>query len=257
MRILITNDDGIHAPGLAALKRSLEALGEVVAVAPERPRSASGHAITLHKPLRLREVRMADGSVGYASNGTPADCVALGTSEHLGGRPDLVVSGINLGPNLGIDVIYSGTVAAAMEGAICGLPSFAVSLAAREQCDFGPAAEFAAVLAAEILRRGLPPGCFLNVNVPALPKDRLRGVAITRQGPLRYQNRMERRTDPMGEHYYWFTGERIGHGDGPGTDAYAISHQLISITPIRIDLTSEPALAELEGWSLSWPSESP
>jgi len=130
MRILITNDDGIHAAGLLALRVALAPLGEVVAIAPERPRSACGHAITLHKPLRLTSVKLADGAEGFATNGTPADCVALGTSEHLGRRPDLVVSGINLGPNLGVDMFYSGTVAAAMEAAICGLPAFAISIAA-------------------------------------------------------------------------------------------------------------------------------
>ena len=253
MKILITNDDGIHAPGLLALKRALAPLGEVVAIAPERPRSACGHAITLHKPLRLTKVHMADGGEGYASNGTPADCVALGTSEHLGATPDLVISGINLGPNLGVDMIYSGTVAAAMEAAICGLPSFAISVTSYDTTGFQPAAEFAAVLAGELLRRKLPNGCFLNVNVPPVPREQIAGVAFTRQGPLRYDNRMERRTDPGGEHYYWFTGQRVNHDDGPGSDVEAVSRHLISVTPVRLDLTNEAALDQLSGWTIEWP----
>src|SRR4030065_35483 len=139
MRILVTNDDGIHAAGLTALCSALRHLGEVVVIAPEMPRSACGHAITLHKPLRLTSVEMPDGGRGYASNGTPADCVALGVSDHVGGVPDLVVSGINRGPNLGVDMTYSGTVAAAMEAAICGLPSFAISVASYEKAGCGPA----------------------------------------------------------------------------------------------------------------------
>ncbi len=253
MRILITNDDGIHAAGLLSLRQALAPLGEVVAIAPERPRSACGHAITLHKPLRVVPVKMADGGEGFASNGTPVDCVALGTSEHLGGPPDLVVSGINLGPNLGVDMIYSGTVAAAMEAAICGLPSFAISVASYHGNDFGAAAEFAAVLAGELLKGRLPRGAFLNVNVPAVPKAEIAGVAFTRQGPVRYDNRIERRTDPRGGHYYWLTGERVNHGDGPGSDVDAVLHHLVSVTPVRLDLTSESALEKLSDWSLPWP----
>jgi len=253
MRILITNDDGIHAPGLLSLRKALAPLGEVVAIAPERPRSACGHAITLHKPLRVALVKMADGGEGFASNGTPVDCVALGTSNHLGGPPEVVVSGINLGPNLGVDMIYSGTVAAAMEAAICGLPSFAISVASYQADDFGPAAEFAALLAGELLKGKLPQGAFLNVNVPAVPKAQIAGVAFTRQGPLRYDNRIERRTDPRGEHYYWLTGERVNHDDGPGSDVDAISRQMVSVTPVQLDLTSEAMLEKLRDWPLHWP----
>jgi 5'-nucleotidase len=254
MRILITNDDGIHAPGLTALYRALASLGEVTAVAPERPRSACGHAITLHKPLRVRPVEMPDGGVGYASNGTPADCVALGASEHLGGAPDLVVSGINLGPNLGVDMTYSGTVAAAMEAAICGLPSFAISVVSYERAEFGPAAEFAAYLAQAIIAHGLGARSFLNVNVPATPREEIAGVSITRQGRLRYSNRIERRTDPRGGAYYWLTGERVGRSEQEGGDVDAIARNRISVTPVRLDLTNDDLLGELSSWSLTWPA---
>ncbi|MFB3881779.1 MAG: 5'/3'-nucleotidase SurE [Armatimonadota bacterium] len=253
MRILITNDDGVHAPGLLALYRALRPLGQVTAIAPERPRSACGHAITLHKPLRLRPVEMPDGAAGYASNGTPADCVALGASEHLGGPPDLVVSGINLGPNLGVDMTYSGTVAAAMEAAICGLPSFAISVASYQQPIFGPAAEFAAYLAQALVRRAGTSSGFLNVNVPAVAKDQIHGVRITHQGRIRYTNRIERRTDPRGGAYYWLTGERVDRSEHAGGDFDAVEANWISVTPVRLDLTDEPALDSLAAWDLRWP----
>jgi 5'-nucleotidase len=253
MTILITNDDGIHAAGLLALYSSLRQLGTVTAIAPERPRSACGHAITLHKPLRLRAVEMPDGETGYASNGTPADCIALGVSSHVGGVPDLVVSGINLGPNLGVDMTYSGTVAAATEAAICGIPSFAISVASYEKADFGPAAEFARYLAEQIGEHGLQQASFLNVNVPAVPRTEIRGVTVTRQGRARYSNRIERRTDPRGGAYYWLTGERVDPSKQPGGDADAISHQTVSVTPVRLDLTDEALMDELSGWELDWP----
>src|SRR5512142_2356312 len=161
MRILITNDDGLLAPGLLSLKAALASLGEVVALAPERPRSACGHAITLHKPLRVTPMALPDGTEGLACNGTPSDCVGLAVSGHVGPRPDLIISGINLGPNVGWDLTYSGTVAAAMEAAINGLPSFAISIDSYEVVDFAPAAEFAAHVADTVLREGLPRDSFL------------------------------------------------------------------------------------------------
>jgi 5'-nucleotidase len=253
MRILITNDDGIHAPGLLALYQALRPLGEVTAIAPERPRSACGHAITLHKPLRVRPVEMPDGGPGYASNGTPADCVALGASEHLGGVPDLVVAGINCGPNLGVDMTYSGTVAAAMEAAICGIRSFAISVASYERPIFGPAAEFAAYLAQALLQRAESVTGFLNVNVPAVPKEQIRGVQITHQGRIRYTNRIEQRTDPRGGAYYWLTGERVDRSEHPGGDFDAVEGNQISVTPVRLDFTDERALDALAAWDLHWP----
>jgi 5'-nucleotidase len=254
MKILITNDDGIHAAGLLALRGALAPLGEVVAIAPERPRSACGHAITLHKPLRLTRVAMIDGAEGFASNGTPADCVALGTSEHLGGPPDLVVAGINSGPNLGIDMIYSGTVAAAMEAAICGIPSFSISIASYRLAEFGGAAEFACVLAQVVFEKKLPRGSFLNVNVPAVPRDQIAGVAITRPGSIRYENRIEKRTDPRGGAYYWLTGDRLDQRDGEGSDVEAIARNVISVTPITLDLSDHALAQALAGWGLRWPT---
>jgi len=253
MRILVTNDDGIHAAGLLALRAALMRVGEVVAIAPDRPRSACGHAVTLHKPLRLRRVEMPGGGEGYATNGTPSDCVALGVSEHAGERPQMVVAGINAGSNLGWDLTYSGTVAAAMEGTICGLPSIAVSITSPTPSDFGVAADFARHLCEMVVRHGLPRDTFLNVNVPDLPADKIAGVAITHQGRLVYDSRIERRTDPRGAAYYWFGGERTDHHGQPGSDVDAVAESRISVTPIRLDLTDHETLASLQAWDLRWP----
>ncbi len=206
-QLLLTNDDGIYAEGIAVLRAALLEVGEVTVVAPERPRSASGHAITLHKPLRADLVQLPQGGEGYASNGTPSDCVVLGLYA-LMPHCDLVIAGINLGPNLGEDLTYSGTVSAAMEGAICGKPALAASIAVYERPDFGPAARFIARLARQVLQHGLPPDVLLNVNVPNLPEDALAGVAITHQGKRRYEGRVERRVDPRGRPYYWLIPSR-------------------------------------------------
>src|SRR5579884_3925612 len=193
MRILLTNDDGIYAPGILAAKTALDSLGEVWMVAPERPRSAAGHAITLHKPLRIMPITLPNGIKGYATNGMPTDCVMLGFEILMEGYCDLVVSGINSSPNLGLDMTYSGTVAAAMEGAVLNLPSFAISVAiehgntgASSDVHFDPAAQFAAKLARQMLANPLPPNTLLNVNVPNVPESGLRGIAITHQGRREY-----------------------------------------------------------------------
>lgn len=252
MRILITNDDGIHDPGLAALHSALQTLGDVIAIAPDRPRSACSHAVTLHKPLRLARMELPDGREVFASNGTPSDCVALGCSEHVGGLPDLVVSGINTGPNLGWDLTYSGTVAAAMEGAICGLPSIAISIASPPATDFRVAAAFARYLSEVVLEHGLPEDSFLNVNVPAVSPEEIAGVAVTRQGRLMYESRIERRTDPRGGRYYWFSGDRVTHARQPGSDIDAVGENKISVTPIHLDLTDHDLRERLAKWDLRW-----
>ena len=252
MRLLITNDDGIHAPGLFALKTSLRRLGEIVTVAPERPRSACGHAITLHKPLRLTRVLLPDGEEGLACNGTPADCVALGVLGHAGPCPDLVVSGINLGPNAGWDLTYSGTVAAAMEAVIYGIPSFSISINSYEASNLRPAADFAHYLAGKLLAQGLPQDTFLNVNVPA---EQITGVAITTQGRAVFESRLEKRLDPRGRPYYWWTGARLDTDTPPGTDVSALAQNRISVTPVKLDLTEHNFLAELTRWNLDWPQQ--
>src|SRR5579862_6787012 len=237
MRILVTNDDGIQAPGLLALKLALEPLGQVFVVAPERPRSAAGHAITLHKPLRISEATLADGSQGWAVSGTPTDCATLGFDVVMEGRADIVFSGINDGPNLGWDVTYSGTVSAAIEAAILGVPAIAVSLAAESgPFDFGPAADFARRLAEQTSEHGLPEYTLLNVNVPAVPSGQIRGVSITRQGRRQYVDRFDQRVDPWGRKYYWLHGSLREDTQQPDSDVHAVLENRISVTPIQLDM---------------------
>lgn len=252
MRVLITNDDGISSPGLQALVRAFEEVAETFVVAPEHERSATGHAITLHKPLRAQPMTIPGSSIrAWATNGTPADCVVLGMLALLPARPDVVVSGINVGPNLGRDLTYSGTVSGAMEGAIFRIPSIAVSIGSFRNPIFSVAAGFAVRLARAILARGLPDDTLLNVNVPNLPAHEVAGVEITRQGAQRYISRLEKRSDPRGRTYYWLTGEPAPQADEEGTDSWALAHARISVTPIGLDLTNGSAAAYLRAWGLS------
>jgi 5'-nucleotidase len=256
MHILISNDDGIDSEGLLALRAALAPLGEVAVIAPERNWSAAGHTKTLDRPLRVREVRLRDGAVAYASDGAPSDCVALGALGFLGWRPDLVVSGINKGLNLGGDITYSGTVAAAMEAVIGGIPGIAVSLdyhraiALNEPPQFATAAAVAAALVEQALARGLASDVLLNVCVPHVPRERVAGVRITRLGMRRYKDELVTRTDPFGRHYYWIAGEPLGEEQAEGTDAWAVTHNYVSVTPIHLDLTNHRLLDVLRGWDL-------
>jgi 5'-nucleotidase len=252
LRILVTNDDGIHAPGIFALKTALVDAGHRVTVcAPDRPRSASGHAITLHKPLRLSEVALRDGTMGWAGSGTPADCVTLGILDVLDHEVDLVVSGINHGPNLGWDVTYSGTVSAAMEAVIIGVPAFAVSVASyAREVHWEGAARFSARLAAEMARRRLPPATLLNVNVPDLPAAEIRGVRVTTQGDRQYVDRLEKRHDPLGRPYYWLGGKLHDREAATDTDVRAVGEGCVSVTPIHLDLTAHAFLPDLRAWGL-------
>jgi 5'-nucleotidase len=251
MHILVTNDDGINSLGLHALVRELEGEAETFVVAPEHERSATGHAITLHKPLRAVPTILPESNVkAWATNGTPADCVALGVLGLLAGRPDIVISGINVGPNLGRDLTYSGTVSGAMEGTIFRIPSLAVSVGAFRDTIFEVAAGFARRLVRQVVERGLPEDTLLNVNVPNLPKDQIKGVKITRQGEKRYISKLEKRTDPRGRPYYWLTGAPAPQQDAEGTDSWALALGYISVTPIRLNMTDPDALEALAGWSL-------
>src|SRR5712692_839803 len=252
MRVLITNDDGIASPGLQALVNEFAPVAQTFVVAPEGERSATGHAITLHKPLRARAAVIAGATAAWVSNGTPADCVALGMLELVPDRPDVVLSGINAGPNLARDLTYSGTVSGAMEGAIFGVPSIAVSVGAFHDPTFAVAASFAIELARAMLLHGLPEDTLLNVNVPNLPADRIAGVAITRQSAKRYISRLEKRVDPRGRTYYWLTGEPSVQEDVEGTDTWALAHDRISVTPITLDMTDDRTAAVLREWNLSW-----
>ena len=248
--ILVSNDDGVHSAGIATLAEALRDLGQVVVVAPDRERSAVSHSLTLHRPLRVEEI----GPGRYAVDGTPTDCVNLGVNGILPRRPALVVSGINKGANLGDDVTYSGTVSAAMEGTLLGLPAFAISLLGRGDFHFDAAARFARRLAAWVLERGLPPDTLLNVNVPApLDGEPIRGFALTRMGRRRYGDAIIEKVDPRGKKYYWIGGDELAFEEAEGTDFHAVSHGLISVTPIHLDLTNYKSFDALRALQFPWP----
>lgn len=250
MRILLTNDDGIHAPGLWALYRAFADRNQVTVVAPDRERSAVSHGITLHDPLRIQKDRRNGGPEGFSVNGTPADCVKLGLAEVFDTPPDLVLSGINPGANVGINVNYSGTVAAAKEAAITGIPAMAVSITAPGDRHVGDAARFAETVAGQIMERGLPPGTFLNVNFPDLPMTEIRGVRWSRQGTALFEQHFEKRTDPRNRTYYWQGCDRQEHYDQLDIDGAALADRCISITPIKCDMTDYAALRDLSRWKL-------
>jgi len=247
MNILITNDDGIAAPALRALRTELAPLGRVITVAPDRDQSATSHSLTLHRPFRIHR---HDPDV-YSVDGTPTDCVVCAWYGLLDQPPDLVVSGINHGPNMGEDVFYSGTVAAAIEGTLQGAPSIAVSLMTRERTDFLEPAAFVARLARQVVERGLPRRGLLNVNLPFLPWAAIEGVKVTRLGSRVYKDTLVRKQDPRGRDYYWIGGEDPVWERQEGTDFHAVHEGWISVTPLRLDLTDDGALDALKGWSLA------
>ena len=238
-KILVTNDDGIHSEGIIALAAALSAVGEVLVVAPAHEMSAASHSLTLTRPLRIEKI----DDTHFSVDGTPTDCVTLAMNHLLKDElPDLVVSGINKGGNLGEDVSYSGTVAGALEASIYGRPGIAVSLVQRTDFDFGPAAEFAADLARRVLDAGLPAGTLLNVNVPPGP---VRGVRVTRQGKKNIRPTVIEGTDPRQRKYYWIGEESLVWNEDEGTDYEALGQGLISITPLRTDMTDYRTLEEL------------
>ncbi len=256
MNILLTNDDGIDSEGLFAAKRELDAVGRVAVIAPDSNRSAVGRGITIGRALEVAEVELPDGSAGYATDGTPVDCVRFAALGLVGEPPDLIVAGINYGLNLGDDITYSGTVAAAFEGILLGVPGIAVSqqsslgdldFGARDGYDFTAAARFAARLAREIGRRGLPDGTILNVNVPAAPSG---APALARLGKRIYRDRLELEADRDGRRRYRIYNDLPSYHDEPDTDFRAIADGRISLTPIHLDLTSGDAIGVLRDWPL-------
>jgi len=248
--ILLTNDDGIAAPGIFALHQELRRIAKVTVIAPYTERSAVGHAITIADPLRVWPYEKNGGLFGHAVKGTPADCVKLGYWALMEHKPDLVVSGINLGPNTGINTIYSGTVSAATEGSFLGVPSFAVSLATYRSPDFRYAARFARKLALRLLHKGLPRGIYLNVNVPACPEKDVRGVAVTRQGMALYHEEFDKRTDPNGRTYFWLTGQKVNKESELDVDDGAVQSNYVAITPVHYDLTKYEFMDTLKSWNL-------
>lgn len=250
MRILISNDDGIHAPGIRALAGRLAENNEVFVVAPDRERSAAGHSLTLHRPLRVETVDMGlNGNIkAWTTNGTPSDCVKIALKAVLEEKPDIIIAGINNGPNLGADVLYSGTVSAAMEGAVLGYSSIAISLCAPEaepQAYIHPA-DFLSRFLPRIATISFPKKTILNINMPALEPAEITGIRITKLGTRMYTDKYEKRVDPRGKTYYWLAGELIDTCEEENSDIIAIKDNKISITPITFEMTHKSIMPELE-----------
>ena len=245
MLILLTNDDGIHSAGLQALTDEMQSLGRVVVIAPDRERSAVGHALTLHAPLRAEEIQ----TDRWAVSGTPTDAVSLGIHGLLKEKPALVVSGINKGANMGDDLTYSGTVAAAMEATLMGVPAIAISLASRKFSydDFRSASAVARQMAETVLEHGLPADTFINVNVPDSAPQ---GLRLTRQGKRVYGDAVVQNCDPRGRTYYWIGAGELGFQDLDGTDFHAVQNGYVSVTPLHLDLTNYAAMERLRQWRL-------
>ncbi len=250
--ILVTNDDGITHPGLLALVNSMRGLGEVTVLAPDHNWSASGHVKTLHRPLRVRATKLPDGRAAYMSDGAPSDCVALALLGYLEKKIDLVVSGINPYANLGDDVTYSGTVTAAMEAAIGGVPGVAVSLDSRVNMegdkDFSGAAAWARRVVTRVIEEGLPRNTLLNVNVPYRPLDEIKGARVTRLGLRVYRDELVKRADPQGNPYYWIGGEAPTGVPEEGTDVGALNEGYVSVGPLHMDMTAYDILPEISEW---------
>jgi 5'-nucleotidase len=256
MHILITNDDGVQAPGLQALALAFKSLGEVTVLAPDRNWSASGHVKTMHRPLRVRKTQLSDGTPALTSDGAPSDCVALALLGLIEKPIDLVVSGINPRANVGHDVTYSGTVTAAMEAAIAGVPGIAFSIDPPNghsgPLDYSTAARLGAGIAEQVMQRQDGGEILLNVNIPYGSREQIKGIAVTRQGLRVYHDALDERQDPRGHSYYWIGGDAPGGVIESGTDFWALANHYVSITPLTLDLTDTKKLTTLEAWALSF-----
>jgi len=246
--ILVTNDDGVRAEGIERLRRAMSTIGEVIVVAPETQKSGASHALTLSDPLRSNRIDENTLTV----DGTPTDCVLLAMRGLLDRKPDLVVSGMNHGPNLGDDVTYSGTVAAAFEGTLLGVPSIAMSVASWEKCSFDSAERFATIIARQVLKHGLPEGTLLNVNVPSIPPEEIKGIRVTKLGKRVYRDVVVKKQDPRGRDYYWIGGQPPIWCAGEGTDFEAVEEGMISVTPLQLDLTDYKSLHMVRVWDLTF-----
>lgn len=255
MRILLTNDDGILAPGLVAMLGELREMGDVTVIAPTTPQSAVGHAISVSQPLFCQEIDLAEGVRGWSVDGRPADCVKLAVLELMkDARPELVVSGINHGENVGINVLYSGTAAAAIEGAFYGIPSVAVSLAFGEQMEFRPAARLARGLIEQLVARASGGRLLVNLNMPDLSSGPPKGVRVCRMDIRPTEEAMDRRSDPRGRPYFWITGGFVPEGDPhPESDQVALAEGYVTLTPLMFDLTDAAGLTSLVSWNLELP----
>jgi 5'-nucleotidase len=250
LNILVSNDDGIDAPGIYALVQEIKKIATVTVVAPDKQQSAVGHAITVNYPLRAVPFRKNNEIFGYAVEGTPADAVKLGVRFLMKSKPDMIISGINHGSNTAINIIYSGTVSAATEGTVLGIPSIAISLTTYQDPDFSYAAKFAARLALLVARHGLPEGTLLNVNVPAVPEGEIKGIMLTKQGKSTWDDTFDVRRDPANREYFWLTGKMNVTDTELDADQVAIRNHYVSVTPIHYDLTDREMLERMKQWSI-------
>ena len=252
MHILVTNDDGVTAPGLLSLAQAVRPLGKITVLAPERNWTAGGHVKTLHRPLRVRHTRLDDGTPALTSDGAPSDCVALALLGVIEEKIDLIVSGINTNANMGHDITYSGTVTAAMEAVIAGVPGIAFSLVSpaqhQETLDYGPSGQIARRVVSTVLEHGLEKNTLLNVNIPYLQVEQMGGIRVTRQGLRVYRDALDHRLDPRGRDYYWIGGEHPSGVPEDGTDIGAVEESFVSITPLQLDLTDYELLDRLREW---------
>jgi 5'-nucleotidase len=248
--ILVTNDDGITAPGIQALISVMTQIGNVIVVAPDKPQSAMGHAITINSTLYLNKIsKEGDPVTQYSCSGTPVDCVKMATNEILKQKPDLCVSGINHGSNASINVIYSGTMSAAVEAGIEGIPAIGFSLLDYNwEADFNPILPFVKKIAVETLEKGLPEGVILNVNFPKLSQKEIKGIKICRQARAQWVEKFDKRTNPFGKDYYWLSGEFVNQDKGEDTDEWALGQGYVSVVPVQFDLTAHHAMQQLNTW---------
>ncbi len=246
--ILITNDDGIHAPGIYALWEAMSQIGNVNVVAPNTEKSAVGHAITIMDPIRIQAITRHGGFSGYSVNGTPADCVKVGIHSIMKKKPDLVVSGINMGANIGTNIMYSGTVSAANLGTMMEIPSIAYSLDAIRDGDFSASKPITQCVAKKVISNGLPKGTLLNVNIPNCPLEEIQGYQVTEQGTEFWEDWLESRDDPRGRKYFWMTGKRFNEDDNMDLDGFALGQNYVSLTPIHYQLTNTKFISDLKSW---------
>ena len=251
--LLITNDDGISAPGIRSLIAVMSEIGEVVVVAPDKPQSAMGHAITINSTLHLNKISKENATVQeYSCSGTPVDCVKLAVNEILHRKPDLCVSGINHGSNSSINVIYSGTMSAAVEAGIEGIPAIGFSLLDYEwNADFEPIKSFIKKITLETLNKGLPEGVVLNVNFPKLKESEIKGIKICRQAKALWVEKFDKRKTPHGKDYYWLTGEFVNEDRGEDTDEWALKNGYVSVVPVQFDMTAHHTIQQLNTWNLN------
>ncbi|MDP2037989.1 MAG: 5'/3'-nucleotidase SurE [Ignavibacteria bacterium] len=250
MKILVSNDDGISSPGIWALVEALKKIGDVTVVAPLTEQSAVGHAITMKYPLRVTEYFKDGEFFGYAVDGTPADCIKMGVRNILQQTPDIVISGINLGSNAAINIIYSGTVSAAREAAIMDIPAIAVSVTSHNAKHFEFAARYAGELAEMVVKNGIPNGTLLNLNVPDLPENQIKGILVTQQGKTKWDDIYQERNDPYGNKYFWLTGNLIETDNSLEADHFALKNDYVSVTPIHFDLTDYKTYETMKSWNL-------